>query len=115
MQVIITTAPTTTATTFLAELAAGTVTLHKERANGTTRKLHFLAPGTEAREVAEYVEAQRDNGLTMAQISSELHLSAAATRRALNDLILTREYEEMDQEEIEGLLVGAQELESDQA
>jgi hypothetical protein len=113
MQVLVTATASTTPATFLADLAAGTAQIHKERSNGTTRRIHFLAPGTEARELAEYVEAQRDNGLTMAAIAASLHLSAAATRRALNDLILTREFEEMDAEEIEGLLTGGEELAED--
>lgn len=108
---LISPAATTTPATFLADLASGTAQLHKERANGTTRRVHFLTQGTEARELAEYVEAQRDNGLTMAAIGAELHLSVAAVRRSLNDLILTREFEEMDAEEIEALLVGAAETE----
>jgi hypothetical protein len=110
MQVLVTAAATTTAATFLADLATGTAQLHKERANGTTRRLHFLAPGSEGRVLAEYVEAMRDNGQTMAQIAGGLHLSPAATRRAYNDLLLTREFEELDAEEIEALLVGAAEL-----
>jgi AraC-like DNA-binding protein len=110
MQVIITTADTTTAATFLADLAAGTAQLHKERANGTTRRLHFLAPGSEARELADFIDAQRDNGLTMAAIAASLHMSPAAARRAYNDLLLTREYEELEAEEIEALLLGAEDL-----
>jgi hypothetical protein len=108
--ILVTVAPTTTAATFLADLATGTAQLHRERGNGTTRRVHYLAPGTEARELAEYIEAQRDNDLTMAAISAELHMSPAATRRALNDLILTREYEEMDAEELADLLLGAEDL-----
>lgn len=110
MQVLVTAAASTTPATFLADLAAGTAQLHKERSNGTTRRLHFLAPGTEARELAEYIDAQRDNGLTMAAIAASLHLSTAATRRAYNDLTLTREFEELDAEEIEALLLGAEDL-----
>lgn len=115
MQVIVTAAASTTAATFLADLAAGTVQLHKERANGTTRRLHFLAQGTEARELAEYIDAQRDNGLTMAAIAQELHMSPAATRRAYNDLLLTREYEELEAEEVEALLEGGDDLAEDKA
>jgi len=110
MQVIVTTAATTTAATFLADLASGAVQLHKERANGTTRRIHFLAPGTEARELAEFIDVQRDNGLTMGAIAASLHMSPAAARRAYNDLLLTREYEELDTEEIEAMLLGAEDL-----
>lgn len=113
MQVLVTAASTTTAATFLADLAAGTAQLHKERANGTTRRLHFLAQGTEARELAEFIDAQRDNGLTMAAIAASLHLSPAAARRAYNDLLLTREFEELDEEELAALLVGAEDLAED--
>ena len=109
MQVLVTAAATTTAATFKADLAAGTVLLHKERANGTTRRIHFLAPGTEGREVGEYIELMRENGQTMAQIAAGLHMSVAAARRSLNDLAITREFEELEAEEIEALLVGAEE------
>lgn len=111
MQVLVTAAASTTAATFLADLASGTAQLHKERSNGTTRRLHFLAPGSEARVLAEYIEAMRDNGQTMAQIAGGLHLSTAAARRSLNDLIITREFEEMDEEELEAMLLGAEDAE----
>lgn len=111
MNVIVTAAANTTAATLLADLAQGTAQLHKERSNGTTRRVHFLAPGTKGREVAEFIEAMRDNDWPMARISAELHLSPAATRRALNDLILTREFEESDAEELAELLTGADEAE----
>ena len=113
MQVLITAAATTTAQTLLADLAAGTAQLHKERSNGTTRRIHFLAPGSEARELAEFIDAQRDNGLTMAAIAASLHMSPAAARRAYNDLLLTREFEELDAEELAELLLGAAELSED--
>jgi hypothetical protein len=112
VQVLVTATANTTAATFLADLAAGTAQLHKERTNGTTRRLHFLAPGSEERVLAEYVDAMRDNGQTMAQIAAGLHLSVSATRRAYNDLVLTREFEELEAEEIEALLVGAEDIES---
>lgn len=114
----ITVATTTTADTLLAELAAGTASLHTERSNGTFRKVHFLAAGTEDRELAEYVVALREgneedgrNPRTMAQIATELHTSIPSIRRMINDLLMTIELEEMDAAELDELLNGGQEVE----
>ena len=107
---LITAASTTTTATFIADAAAGTVLLHKERANGTTRRLHFLVEGTEARELADFIQARREDGAGMKAISTELHMSVAAVRRSLNDLLLTQELEDMDNEELADLLAGAAEL-----
>jgi hypothetical protein len=110
--IILTPSATTTTATVLADLAAGTAQLHKERSNGTTRRVHYLAPGSQPREVAEFIEAMRDNEWTMRKIATELAMSVAATRRSLTDLIITREFEEADEEELAALLEGAEEAEA---
>jgi hypothetical protein len=109
---LITATSTTTPATFLADAAAGTVQFHRERGNGTTRRVHFLAEGTEARELANFILFCRENGAGMKTISADLHLSVAAVRRSLNDLLMTIELEEMDTEELADLLDGAAELEA---
>lgn len=109
---VITTAPTTTTATFLADAAEGKVTFHAERGNGTFRRVHFLAEGTTARETAEWVLAQRDAGRTMRAIATEMHVSIPSVRRIINDLLLTHEVEAMDAEELADLLTGAAEAEA---
>lgn len=115
-QISVTFAPTTTASTLIADLGKGEAELHAERSNGTFRRVHFLAEGTEARELAEYVAALREGNeednrepRTMKQIAAELHVSVPTVRRMINDLLLTQEMEEMDQAELEELLTGGEE------
>jgi hypothetical protein len=107
---LITAAATTTPATFLSDAAAGSVLFHKERGNGTTRRVHFLVEGTEARELANFILFCRENGQSMKLVASELHMSVAAVRRSLNDLLMTLELEAMDAEELADLLTGADEL-----
>jgi hypothetical protein len=116
---IVITAPNATPTALLADLAAGTAYVHKERGNGTYRKVHYLAEGTPAREYAEWIRAQRLGAVedsdaaprTMASIAAELHTSVSAVRRVLSDLALTEELEAMDQDELADLLTGGEEVE----
>lgn len=110
--VIVTTAPTTTPATFLADAAAGTVQFHAERGNGTFRKVHFLAEGTDERATAEWVAEQREANVTMRAIAAELHRSVPSVRRLINDLALTEEFEAMDSEELADLIKGAAEAET---
>lgn len=106
---IVIAAPSKTVTpdSLLADLATGAAVIHKERGNGTFRRLHFLAPGSEARLHAEWVLAKRSEGIGMKAIANEMHTSVSAVRRVINDLLLTEEIEEMDQEDLEALLEGA--------
>lgn len=110
---------TTTATTpeaLIAELTAGTAEIHKQRETGTFRKVHYLAEGTEAREEAEWVLAQRQGTVeggngprSMASIANEMHISVSALRRIINDLLLTHEVEGWEAEELADILNGAEE------
>lgn len=108
MTAIIITAPTTTTVdTFVADAEAGKIQFHKERDNGTTRRVHFLT-GT-AYEEALWVQDQRDAGRTMRDISAELHEAVASVRRRLSDLALTEAVREADAEELAEMLHGAEE------
>lgn len=111
MNIVITAPESTTPTTLLADLAAGTALLHKERENGTYRRVHFLADESTAREHAEWIAAQREDGVSMRALAAELHTSVSAIRRVLNDLILTEELEAMAEEELAEILKGAEEFE----
>lgn len=100
---------TTTAATILADLTAGVAKVYRVRENGTFRKVHFLAEGTEAREHAEWVAMQREEGRSMKDIATELNLSIASVRRMLNDLALTTELEDSEEEDLAELLLGSEE------
>lgn len=107
---IVTTSPDTTTENFLAHAAEGKVQFHRERSNGTTRRVHFLAEGTKEREYAEWVRDQREEGRTMKALATETHFSIATLRRWLNDLALTEAIEESEEEELAEMLQGAAEL-----
>lgn len=109
MNILVTATTDTTAANLIADLTSGAARIFKERENGTTRRVHFLADGTEAREHAEWVAAQREEGRSMAAIAGELHISVSAVRRMLNDLALTEELEDMDAEDLAELLLGSEE------
>lgn len=98
----------TTAATLIADLTSGAAKIYKERDNGTFRRVHFLADGTEAREHAEWVAAQREEGRSMKAIATEINLSVSAVRRMLNDLALTEELEGMEAEDLAELLLGSE-------
>lgn len=89
---------------FLEAAASGKVRFHTVRANGSTRRVQFYAEGTKAREEAEWVREQRDEGRTMKDIAAELHLSVPSVRRVLNALLLAEEVEGYEPEEVEELL-----------
>lgn len=99
----------TTAATLIADLTSGVARLYKERDNGTFRRVHFLADNTEAREHAEWVALQREEGRSMKAIATEINLSVSAVRRMLNDLALTEELEGMEAEDLADLLLGSEE------
>jgi DNA-binding NarL/FixJ family response regulator len=69
------------------------VDFHKERANGTTR--HLPMPTTdEAKATAEWVLAQREEGVTMKAIAAEMHVSVPTVRRIINGALLAQELAE---------------------
>jgi hypothetical protein len=118
---IVITAKAATTTDLRKALVEGTAQVHSEREDGSLRRRHFLA-GTDL-EHALWVRAQREGqeadeaeGIpaisprSMASIAKELHISIAAVRRILIDLAITEELEEADQDELEAMLVGSQEV-----
>lgn len=113
---ILVTATNATPDTIIDQLATGTAHLHKERENGTYRRVHFLADGTKEREEAEWVASQREGTedtmpRSMRSIAQELHISVSAVRRIISDLALTEELENMEQDELEAMLTGGEEVE----
>lgn len=100
----------TTTENFRQFVTEGKVQFHRERANGTFRRVHFLADGTTEREHAEWLRAERENGRTMRALATETNYSIATLRRWLNDLALTESIEEADAEELADMIKGAYEL-----
>lgn len=110
MQTIVTTiTPDTTAETLVTEAAEGKVKFHRERSNGTFRRVQFLSG--EQREVAEWVVLQREEGKTMKAIAAEMHVSVPTVRRLINSLLLTEEIEDLDTEEAADLVASAEYVE----
>lgn len=67
--------------------------LVKQRANGTTRSLPYLSPGTEARIEAETVAALVAAGKTLTDVADEKKVSLATARRFLTNLGLAKRVE----------------------
>lgn len=97
----------TTVETFVSALAEGKVKFYRVRENETTRHIQYLAEGTEAREVAEWVAEQREDGVTMKAIAAEMHASIPTVRRMINALLLAEEVEGYDAEEVAEILADA--------
>lgn len=76
--------------------AAGNVRFYRERRNGTTRNLTYLAPGTAERAQAETVTKRREAGETIQAIASDLKVSVATVRRMEAALMLAQQVEAGD-------------------
>lgn len=96
-----------TVANFAEELAKGNVQFYKVRGNGTTRHIPVFAEGTKEFEQAEYVAEQREEGVTMKALATELHLSVPSVRRLLNSYLLSDEVAQYEPEDIEELLADA--------
>lgn len=92
--VVTTVTATTTVDTLVAEATEGSVKFHTFGGNGKYRRVQFLAEGTVARDTAEWITAQRNEGRSMKSIAAEMHVSQPTVRRMINALVLTQEVEE---------------------
>lgn len=104
---IITVAADTTVENFVAQAEQGKVRFYTQRGNGTLR--HIAFPTGEAREVGEWVLAQREEGVSMRAIAKEMHSAVPTVRRIINATLLAQEVEEYDAEEIADILAEAAE------
>lgn len=95
----------TTGTNILPTLEDGSAHVYSVRADGTTRRRHYLT-GQELA-TALQVRAARELGKGMAFIANELHISISAVRRILVDLAITEELREMGEDQLAALLSGA--------
>lgn len=94
----------TTVETFATALAEGKVRFYRVRENDTYRHVPYFAEGTKEREVGEWVLEQREEGVTMKAIATEMHVSVPSVRRLINAVLLAQEVEEYDEEDIADLL-----------
>lgn len=76
-----------------AMLDAGQLTAYSVRANGTTRHLELAPLGSTRRDTAEWISERLEDGATVAQVASELHVSKPTVRRFIMALELTEEIE----------------------
>lgn len=119
MELLIT-AAAETANDLAMALITGTAQVHSVREDGTLRRRHFLT--AEDMQVALWVRAQREGQTadeaegveaitprSMRSIAREMHVSISAVRRILIDLAITEELMDMDQDELEAMLAGADE------
>jgi hypothetical protein len=102
---------TVTVANFKDELAKGNVQFYRVRGNGTTRHIPVFAEGTKEFEQAEYVAEQREEGVSMKALATELHLSVPSVRRLINSYLLSDEVADYEPEDIEELLASAREEE----
>ncbi len=76
------------------------VRLYRQRSVGTLRALPYLAPGTPARETAEYVNELVEDGASVAQAAADTGLSKATVRRAIENLALAYDIEAGDYDDL---------------
>jgi hypothetical protein len=81
--------PMATPGVLAAAVAAGRVHLYRARRTGTLRRLTYLAPGSEEREVAEFLAYRLDEGTTIKDLAAEVGWRPLTVRRALWSLDLT--------------------------
>lgn len=98
----------------LAAVASGAVALYRRRGTGTLRRLPYLAPGTPAREAANWYALRLDQGASVANIAGEAQVSRANVRRALAALDLAEAVEDGDLDDLyaegtDALVFGADE------
>lgn len=95
------------ATDVKAALLAGEAKVYSVRGNGTLRRRHFLT-GMEL-DIALAIQYEREQGLGLAYIAKERHVSISHIRRVLIDLALTEELTALGEAELAAMLQGAAE------
>ena len=85
-----------------AACAAGSVALYRRRRTGTARRVPYLAPGTAAREVADWMADRREDGASVAALACEAGCSRVTVRRTLAALDLAYAVEDGDLDDLYG-------------
>lgn len=83
-----------------AAVAAGTVALYRVRRTGTLRRLAYLAPGTTARQEADWYAMRLDEGATIKDLAAEAGVRPLTVRRALWALDLAESVEDGDLDDL---------------
>ena len=99
-------------TALLQAAMTGAVKFYRVRASGSLRAVPYLPEGTEAREVAEWIANEVDEGKSVAQVAFETGLSNATVRRAiacieLADDLYDGELSEMYEEGVDAIYLSA--------
>jgi len=99
-------------TALLQAAMTGAVKFYRVRANGSTRAVPYLPEGTEAREVAEWIANEVEEGKSVAVVADETGLSRATVRRAivcieLADDLYDGELSEMYEEGVDAIYLSA--------
>lgn len=81
-------------------LDAGELTAYSVRADGSTRHLELAPLGSTRRETAEWISERLEDGASVAQVASELHVSKPTVRRFIMALELTEEIEAGDWDQV---------------
>lgn len=76
-----------------AMLDANLLVAYSERSNGTTRRLELCPVGSTRRDTAEWISERLEEGRTLKQVATELHVSLPTVRRFIMALELTEEIE----------------------
>jgi hypothetical protein len=76
------------------------VHLYRQRGTGSFRRLPYLAPDTEAREVADWLALRREEGASVATIAAEAGCSRVRVRRTLVALDMAEAVEDGDLDEL---------------
>lgn len=85
--------PDAVAETLAAAAAAGKVTFHIRRSDGSLRRMAYYPPGSAQRRLAERIDKAREKGVPMRDIAKKQHVSIPTVRRIINNLELSRAVE----------------------
>lgn len=99
-------------TALLQAAMTGAVKFYRVRKSGSLRAVPYLPEGTEAREVAEWIANEVDEGKSVAEVAFETGLSKATVRRAiacieLADDLYDGELSEMYEEGVDAIYLSA--------
>jgi len=102
--------PSASAGLLAAAVAEGRIKLYRQRANGSTRRITYLAPGSTARDEAEYLAMRVDEGMSVAALAIDTDLSRPTIRRTLAALewaeeIEDGEWDDMYADDVDALFV----------
>lgn len=97
--------------TFKAAAKTGKIQFYRVRRNGTTRHIPYLPPESKEREIAEKVEEERQNGVSVSELAAAMGISQPTVRRHIERLRFSRAIDKAKAAEIGTLIDSAIHLE----